>query len=128
MTYNAIIGTSYPHGTSGADSKLACAAWTMYSLPVKKKQQAPHYFSPSRSGLPVTILIVLKFKQISLQGIGYSYAIDFFLFAYRRTRSSTGCITTTAPLPPPRAFFILSIISSTSSDLTTVATSLLVVY
>jgi hypothetical protein len=35
---------------------------------------------------------------------------------------------TTAPLPPPRAFFILSMISSTLSDLTTVATTLLVVY
>jgi hypothetical protein len=127
MTYNAIIGTSYPHGTSGADSKLACAAWTMYSLPLKKATSSALFLS-FKMGLPVTILIVLKFKQISLQGIGYSYAIDFFLFAYRRTRSSTGCITTTAPLPPPRAFFILSIISSTSSDLTTVATSLLVVY
>jgi hypothetical protein len=78
--------------------------------------------------LPVANLTVLKFKQISLQGIGYSYAIDFFFIAYRRTRSSTGCIMTTAPLSTPRAFFILSIISSTSSDLTTVATSLLVVY
>src|SRR5215210_3945786 len=35
---------------------------------------------------------------------------------------------TTAPLPPPRTFFILSMISSTLSELTTVATTLLVVY
>jgi hypothetical protein len=32
-------------------------------------QHAPHHFSPSRYGLPVTVLIVLKFRQIPLQDI-----------------------------------------------------------
>ena len=123
-----MIDTSYHMETSGADSKLACAAWAMYSLPLQKNAVSSAPFLSFKIGISVTILTVLKFKPISLQGIGYSYATDFFFFAYRRTRSSTGCIMTTAPLPPPRAFFILSIISSTSSDLTTVATSLLVVY
>jgi hypothetical protein len=47
---------------------------------------------------------------------------------YRRTRSSTAEIMTTAPLPQLRAFFILSITSLTTSELTTVATTFLVVY
>ena len=46
---------------------------------------------------------------------------------YNRIRSSTGVTTTTAPLWPPRAFFILPKTSSISSEFTTVATSFLVV-
>ena len=47
---------------------------------------------------------------------------------YRCTRSSTAEIMTTAPLPPARAFFILSRTSLTLSELTTIATTFLVVY
>ncbi len=47
------------------------------------------------------------------------------ILGYIRTRSSTDVIMATAPLSPPRAFFILS---TKTSELTTVATTFLVVY